>query len=161
MLEFYFKYPRVLRRLRSGALGEEMDRVAAHLSGIGYKPTSAKVYISRLDRFSQFAARYAQAGPIDPSPPVAGLIDFLDAEPLSRQDDGNVDLLAVHADAAAAVTRTSLSWSGYRPPACLGRAVTRANRLRPAPSCRACSATLQMKGSATSNVTSSTATIYL
>ena len=65
MLEFYFKYPRVLRRLRSGALGEEMDRVAAHLSGIGYKPTSAKVYISRLDQFSQFAARYAQAGPID------------------------------------------------------------------------------------------------
>ena len=57
MLELYFKYPRVLRRLRSGALGQEMDRIAAHFSELGYKRGSAKVYISRLAKFSEFAAR--------------------------------------------------------------------------------------------------------
>ena len=45
MLELYFKYPRVLRRLRSGALGGEMDRIAAHFSEVGYKRASAKIYI--------------------------------------------------------------------------------------------------------------------
>ncbi len=34
MLDFYFKYPRVLRRLRGGALGNEMDRIAAHFSDL-------------------------------------------------------------------------------------------------------------------------------
>jgi integrase/recombinase XerD len=29
MLELYYKYPQVLRRLRSGGLGDEMDRIAA------------------------------------------------------------------------------------------------------------------------------------
>jgi integrase/recombinase XerD len=65
MLELYFKYPRVLRRLRSGALGKEMDRIAAHFSEIGYKRGSAKIYISRLARFSAFAARHARAATID------------------------------------------------------------------------------------------------
>jgi site-specific recombinase XerD len=57
MLELYYKYPRVLRRLRTGALGGEMDRIAAHLAEVGYKPTSAKVYLTRIARFSRFAAR--------------------------------------------------------------------------------------------------------
>ena len=65
MLELYFKYPRVLRRLRSGALGEEMDRIAAHFSELGYKRVSAKIYISRLAKFSEFAARHAGAATID------------------------------------------------------------------------------------------------
>lgn len=56
MLEFYYKYPRVLRRLRAGALGNEMDRIAAHFCELGYKPASAKIYISRLAKFSAFAA---------------------------------------------------------------------------------------------------------
>ena len=59
MLDFYFKYSGVLRRLRDGALGKEMDRIAAHFFDIGYKPASAKIYISRLGRFSEFACRYA------------------------------------------------------------------------------------------------------
>ena len=59
MLDLYFKYPRVLRRLRSGALGREMDRIAARFSEIGYKRASAKIYISQLARFSDFAARNA------------------------------------------------------------------------------------------------------
>ena len=60
MLELYFKYPRVLRRLRSGALG-----IAAHFSELGYKRGSAKVYISRLAKFSEFAARSAGGATIE------------------------------------------------------------------------------------------------
>ena len=48
MLELYYKYPRVLRRLRSGGLSGEMDRIAAYLFEHGYKRGSAKVYLSRL-----------------------------------------------------------------------------------------------------------------
>ena len=65
MLEFYFKYPKVLKRLRSGTLGGEMDRIAAHLAEIGYKHASAKVYISQLGRFSEFTARYTRVGKIN------------------------------------------------------------------------------------------------
>jgi integrase/recombinase XerD len=57
MLELYFKYPGVLGRLRDGALGKEMDRIAAHFFETGYKTASAKLYISRLGRFSAFACR--------------------------------------------------------------------------------------------------------
>lgn len=66
MLELYFEYSKVLRRLRSGALGSEMDRVAMHLSELGYKPGSAKIYLSRLAHFSAFAARHVKAGVIGP-----------------------------------------------------------------------------------------------
>ena len=65
MLDFYFKYSEVLRRLRDGALGKEMHRIAAHFFDIGYKPASAKIYISRLGRFSEFACRYAGTAAID------------------------------------------------------------------------------------------------
>ncbi len=57
MLDLYFKYPGVLKRLRNGALGKEMDRIAAHFFEIGYKHDSAKRYISNLGRFSEFAFR--------------------------------------------------------------------------------------------------------
>jgi len=77
MLELYFKYKGVLRRLRTGALGGEMDRIAAHLAEIGYKRASAKLYISQLSRFSDFAARHSLATKIDQI-----LIDrFLDSLP--------------------------------------------------------------------------------
>jgi integrase/recombinase XerD len=65
MLEQYFQYPRVLRRLRGGALGEEMDRIAAHFTELGYKRGSAKIYISRLAKFSAFAARHVGTATID------------------------------------------------------------------------------------------------
>lgn len=65
MLELYFKYPRVLRRLRSGALGGEMDRIAAHFAETGYMRASAKIYIAQIGRFSAFAARNAQLPAID------------------------------------------------------------------------------------------------
>ncbi|MGA7711236.1 MAG: site-specific integrase [Rhizomicrobium sp.] len=67
MLELYFKYPRVLRRLRNGALGEDMDRIAAHFFQAGYKSGSAKIYIGRIARFSEFAARHARTARIDQS----------------------------------------------------------------------------------------------
>lgn len=65
MLDFYFKYPRVLRRLRDGALGKEMDRIAAHFFDLGYDSASAKIYIGRLGRFSQFAGKGAGTATID------------------------------------------------------------------------------------------------
>ena len=65
MLEFYFKYRGVLGRLRDGALGNEMDRIASHFSDLGYNRTSAKSYISQLGRFSEFAGRAAGAATID------------------------------------------------------------------------------------------------
>ena len=65
MLDLYFKYRGVLRRLRSGALGEEMDRIAAHFSEIGYKRASAKLYIGRLAKFSDFVIRNSRTAKID------------------------------------------------------------------------------------------------
>jgi site-specific recombinase XerD len=65
VLNFYFKYPAVLRRLRDGALGDAMDRIAAHFFDIGYKPASARIYISQLGRFSEFAGRSGATGSID------------------------------------------------------------------------------------------------
>jgi integrase/recombinase XerD len=56
MLELYYRYQRVLERLRRGALGAEMDRIAAHLSEVGYRPDSARIYLARIARFSRFAA---------------------------------------------------------------------------------------------------------
>ncbi len=55
MLELYSKYRRVMARLRSEALGNEIDRIAADLSGAGYKPDSAKLYLARIARFSAYA----------------------------------------------------------------------------------------------------------
>ncbi len=65
MLELYFRYPRILRRLRGGGLGDEMDCIAAHLAEFGYKRASAKVYLSRLGRFSGSMSRTARTRPID------------------------------------------------------------------------------------------------
>ena len=56
MLEFYFSYRGVLERLRSGALGADMDRIAEHFFSLGYQRASAKLYLSRIARFSHFAA---------------------------------------------------------------------------------------------------------
>ncbi|RUV61008.1 hypothetical protein EOA85_08310 [Mesorhizobium sp. M5C.F.Ca.IN.020.29.1.1] len=61
MLDFYFSYCGVLKRLRSGALGGEMDRLAEFFTP-GYKRASARIYLSRIARFSQFAA--TRCGPM-------------------------------------------------------------------------------------------------
>ena len=57
MLELYYQYPTVLKRLRSGVLGSEMDRIAARLSETGYQPSSAKVYLARIAQFDRFLSQ--------------------------------------------------------------------------------------------------------
>ncbi|MFB6453381.1 hypothetical protein [Bradyrhizobium tunisiense] len=64
MLEFYFSYRGVLKRLRGGALGAEMDRIAGYFFSLDYKRASAKLYLSRIARFSHFAAAHCGSGPI-------------------------------------------------------------------------------------------------
>jgi hypothetical protein len=51
MLETYFSYRGVLRRLRGGALGGEMDRIAARFTELGYKRNvGGAANVSRPDR---------------------------------------------------------------------------------------------------------------
>ena len=75
MLEHYFKYPRVLRRLRGGGLGAELDCIAAYLFENGYRRASAKIYLSGLGRFSGFVSRAARGKPI-----IQAMIDGFVAE---------------------------------------------------------------------------------
>jgi site-specific recombinase XerD len=56
MLEHYFKYPKVLRRLRGCGLGDELVRISAYLFENGYQRASAKLYLSRLAQFSEFVS---------------------------------------------------------------------------------------------------------
>lgn len=55
MLELYFKYCRVIARLRRGTLGNEIDHIATSLSRVGYKRLSAKLYLARIAHFSAYA----------------------------------------------------------------------------------------------------------
>jgi integrase/recombinase XerD len=55
MLNVYFKYPGVLRRMRLGPLGGEIDRVANDLKRTGYTYLSAKRYLSLIASFSRYA----------------------------------------------------------------------------------------------------------
>ena len=68
MLELYFKYRRVTARFRRGALGNEIDRIAAALSIEGYKCDSAKIYLARIARFSAYATGCGcrKSAPISP-----------------------------------------------------------------------------------------------
>jgi len=68
MLDLYFKYRRVMARFRGGALGDEIDRIAADLSQIGYKHDSAKLYLARIARFGDYAIRCgcSKSTPISP-----------------------------------------------------------------------------------------------
>jgi site-specific recombinase XerD len=63
MLELFYKYSKVLNRLRVGALGEEMDGIAARLSQVGYTRGSARIYLERIARFSRFAAAAGHESP--------------------------------------------------------------------------------------------------
>ncbi|MET4036284.1 integrase [Bradyrhizobium sp. RT4a] len=59
-----FFIPRGAQRLRDGALGAEMDRIAGHFFSLGYKQASAKLYLSRIARFGRFAAAHCGSRPI-------------------------------------------------------------------------------------------------
>lgn len=91
MLDVLFKYPKVLARMRSGPLGEELDRIAARLLKIGYTRATARIYLARIDRFSRFAAA---AGHEDPA--------SIDAEVAERF------LLEVKSPSARAGLRTAV-----------------------------------------------------
>jgi integrase/recombinase XerD len=55
MLDHYFNYPGVLRRMRVGPLKAEIDRVANDLERAGYTYLSAKRYLSLIASFSHYA----------------------------------------------------------------------------------------------------------
>src|ERR1700745_4259114 len=55
MLDHYFNYPGVLRRMRVGPLKAEIDRVANDLERSGYNYLSAKRYLSLIASFSRYA----------------------------------------------------------------------------------------------------------
>jgi integrase/recombinase XerD len=63
MLELFYKYPKVLERMRGGALGGEMDCIAAHLAEVGYTRASARIYLAQIARFSRFAAEAGHQSP--------------------------------------------------------------------------------------------------
>lgn len=67
MLDHYFKYSKVLRRLRAGGIGGDLDRIAAYLFDNGYQRESAKVYLGRLGRFSGFVSGIARGKRISQS----------------------------------------------------------------------------------------------
>jgi integrase/recombinase XerD len=57
MLEEFFKYPAVLRRMRLGPLADDIDEIAAELVRNGYARKSAIRYLSLIASFSRHAAR--------------------------------------------------------------------------------------------------------
>lgn len=73
MLELYFKYRRVIARFRTGALGNEIDGIAADLSRAGYKRGLAKLHLARIARFSAYATGCgcSKSTPIPPQTSIA------------------------------------------------------------------------------------------
>lgn len=55
--------------------------MAAHFFDIGYKPASAKIYISQLARFSEFACRNAGMATIDEGVILRFMLTFQTASP--------------------------------------------------------------------------------
>ena len=57
MLESYFRYQGVLRRMRRGPLATEIDEIAHDLERSGYSYLSAKRYLSLIATFSRYASQ--------------------------------------------------------------------------------------------------------
>ena len=57
MLQHFFKYPGVLRRMRQGPLATEIDAIADALDRAGYARLSARRYLSLIATFSRYAMR--------------------------------------------------------------------------------------------------------
>lgn len=57
MLQRFFKYPGVLRRMRQGPLATEIDVIADTLDRAGYARLSARRYLSLIGSFSRYAMR--------------------------------------------------------------------------------------------------------
>jgi hypothetical protein len=84
MLESYFKYPGVLRRMRRGPLAGDIDGLAEELGRLGYTRVTARRYLSLMATFSRYAQRMSNACPetLD----VALVERFLAQMPRSRID---------------------------------------------------------------------------
>ena len=57
MLDSYFKYPGVLRRMRHGSLAADIDGFAEELARLGYARATARRYLSLMATFSRYAER--------------------------------------------------------------------------------------------------------
>ena len=57
MLDHYFKYLGVIRRMRVGPLGKEIDGIADDLEQAGYSRLSARRYLSLIASFSRYALK--------------------------------------------------------------------------------------------------------
>lgn len=55
MLDIYFKYPGVLKRMRCGPLAAELDGLADDLKRLGYTQATARRYLSLAATFNRFA----------------------------------------------------------------------------------------------------------
>jgi integrase/recombinase XerD len=65
MLDRYFMYPGVLRRMRQGPLRGEIDTLAETLGRTGYTRRSARRYLSLIASFSRYASRLGCRSPLD------------------------------------------------------------------------------------------------
>jgi integrase/recombinase XerD len=63
MLDFYFKYPGVLRRMRRGPLASDIDDMADEFARLGYTHATARRYLSLLATFSRYAERVGHLRP--------------------------------------------------------------------------------------------------
>jgi len=63
MLDFYFKYPGVLRRMRRGPLAGDIDDLAGEFARLGYTHATARRYLSLLATFSRYAERVGYLSP--------------------------------------------------------------------------------------------------
>lgn len=97
MLHRYFKYPGVLRRMRQGPLGAEMDAIASDLERAGYTRLSARRYLSLMASFSRFAR---QAGRLR-----ARTIDRALVERFLRRTSWSADTTSVARSALGHVLR--------------------------------------------------------
>lgn len=61
MLESYFKYPEVLRRMRRGPLADDIDGLAEELGRLGYSRATTRRYLSLMATFSRYAQRMEDA----------------------------------------------------------------------------------------------------
>lgn len=63
MLDSYFKYPGVLRRMRRGPLAGDIDDMADEFTELGYTHATARRYLSLLASFSRYAERIGYLRP--------------------------------------------------------------------------------------------------
>ena len=116
MLEFYFSYRGVLRRLRSGVLGAEMDRIAGH-AHCGSGPIGEAIVDSCLCTFTTDSPRIAAVSALQHERRVAPE-RFIASTPIVV-DDPDAPLLSSFSDYLSRVRGLEprflrfLHWGGH------------------------------------------------